>query len=157
MKKGIFLFFLTACMLNVGAQEKKAKGEGGKVNISAVVKDAFASKYSKATHVKWGIEKPGQYEVEFIVNKVKMAVLFDTNGNLLETESKINESSLPTNIKSTLSKDFKNYKVCNIDKNIVKGSVTYELDVKKGKNELELVFDSSSKLLKREIKEDNKD
>lgn len=139
-------------MLGAGAQEKKESKKAEKpVNVPTVVKNAFASKFTAVSGVEWGIEKPGQYEVEFTQNKINMAALFDAKGALLETESKIVESELPAAIKSTLAKDFVGYKITNIEKTVAKGVAKYEMDATKGKKKMELVFDASGKLLKKDV------
>jgi len=101
-----------------------------------------------------GYRKTRSYEAEFDQNETDMSALFDTKGTLLETESKITETSLPQAIKSILAKDYSTYKVKTMEKNEVKGIVKYEVVVMKGKKSTELVFDANGKQLKKEA-EDN--
>lgn len=112
-----------------------------------MVKKAFAAQYPNVVKVTWSIEKPGEYEAEFNQNKTVVSTLYDSKGALLETESKITESELPQAIKSVLTKDYSGYKIGGVEKNVVKGKVTYEVVATKAKKETELIFDSSAKLL----------
>lgn len=149
MKKTILLAALAFCMLNVNSQEKKESKKAEKqVTVPAQAKAAFAAKFPTATKVEWGIEKPGEYEAEFILNKTAVSALFDKKGTLLETESKIALADLPQPIKTMLAKDYATYKIEAIEKNEVKGLVKYEVVVEKAKKEKELIFDVSGKLLK---------
>jgi len=154
MKKTILVAALAMFMLTVNSQEKKEYKKAEKpVNVPAAVKKAFAVKFPNVTRVEWGIEKPDQYEAEFDQNKTGMSALFDSKGTLLETESKISESNLPQAVKTLLAKEYATYKVKAIEKNEVKGVVSYEVVVEKAKKSIELVFDVKGKLLKKEADE----
>jgi hypothetical protein len=156
MKKTILLAVLAVFMLTLNSQEKKETKKAEKqVNVPMAVKKAFAVKFPNAAKVEWGIEKPGQYEAEFDLNKTGMSALFDLKGTLLETESKMSETNLPQTIKSLLAKDFATYKIKSIEKNEVKGVVKYEVVVEKAKKMLELVFDANGKKLKKEAAEND--
>lgn len=151
MKKAIVSAALALIVLNGYSQEKKEVSKSHKpLNVPGVVKQAFAAQYPKAAKVKWSLEKPGEYEAEFDLNKAEMAALYDSKGALIESEKKIKESDLPQVIKSTLAKDFTGYKIAEIEKAEAKGVVSYEMEAKKGKKEYELVFDKTGKLLKQE-------
>ena len=154
MKKTILVAVLAVFMLTVNSQEKKETKKAEKpVNVPAAVKKSFEAKFPNVARVEWGIEKPGQYEVEFDQNKTGMSALFDSKGALLETEAKIAEANLPQAAKSLLAKDYATYKVKAIEKNEVKGVVKYEVVVEKAKKSIELVFDLKGKLLKKEADE----
>ena len=140
------------------AQEKKESPKPEKqVNVPELVKKEFAAKYPKATKVKWGIEKPGEYEAEFDLNKSEMSVVIDEKGNVLEVETEIKEAELPQAIKATIAKDFAGYKIGEVEKSDAKGVVSYEMEAKKDKTEFELVFNGNGKLLKKEEKKEEKD
>jgi hypothetical protein len=138
------------------AQEKKENSKENKtVNVPELVKKEFTKKYPAATKVKWSLEKAGEYEAEFDLNKKEMSVVIDEKGNLLEAETEIKEAELPQAIKNTLAKDFVGYKIDECEKAEAKGVISYEMEAKKDKVEYELVFDSNGKLLKKEEKKEN--
>lgn len=134
------------------AQEKK---ESKIVNVPELVKKEFTKKYPAATKVKWSLEKAGEYEAEFNMNKKEMSVVIDEKGHLIEIETEIKEAELPQALKATLAKDFAGYKIDECEKAEAKGVVTYEMEARKDKIEYELVFDSKGKLLKKEEKKGN--
>jgi len=158
MKKAIILAALAVFLLNVYSQEKQETSKTEKqVNVPEAVKKAFTTQYPKVEKVKWGLEKPGEYEAEFDFNKTAMSVLYNEKGILLETESEIKEAELPQAIKSTLAKDFAGYKMDEIEKTETKDMVTYEITAKKDKKEYNLVFDKNGKLLKQEEEKEDEE
>lgn len=144
MKK---LMTLAICMAFVACTyAQKAKDE-----TPAAAKAAFAAKYPTAQKVKWSVEKPGEFEVEFTLNKVESSALFDAGGKFLESEVEIKEAALPQAVKATLMRDFAGYKLDEIEKSMdAKELTTYEMEAVKGKDKLELSFDASGKLLSKE-------
>lgn len=151
MKKIVGFMLISLFSVAVIAQKNDSDKEKNekKVIVPDVVKKAFATQFPKVAKVKWGIEKPGEYEAEFDLNKTEMSVVYDEQGTLLETETEIKESDLPQALKSILAKDFNGYKIKEYEKNEAKGIVTYELEAKKDKKEFELVFDSNGKFIKQ--------
>jgi hypothetical protein len=141
-------------IIYVQAQEKSKKAE-----TPAAVISAFKARYPKAEKVNWGVEKPGQYEAEFLLNGVESSALFDSNGQFLESETEIKESELPEAIKTTIAKDFVGYKIDEVEKSIdSKGIATYEMEASRGNEKYEISFDSTGKLLEKEIvKEESKE
>lgn len=150
MKKTIILLALAVFFLNSYSQEKKETKTAKPVNVPETVKKAFATQFPTAAKVEWGIEKPGEYEAEFKENNTSKSVLFNKKGTLLETESIIPESELPQPIKAVIAKDYSAYKIGRIEKNDVKGVVTYELSAKKDKKKCVLIFNPNGKFLKQE-------
>ena len=156
MKTKLLIALLAMITTYAVAQEKKEKPE--KVNVPEVVKKGFTSRFAAASDLKWGIEKPGEYEAEFTLNKAEMSALVDEKGNILEVETEIRESELPQAVKVTLSRDFADYKIGEVEKNEQKGITSFEMEAKKGEAAYELAFDKNGKLLKKEsIKEKDND
>ena len=151
MKKLLVLFVCMALVVGVSATNQKEE------KIPAAAKSGFAAKFPTAQKVKWSVEKPGEFEAEFTLNKVETSALFDAKGNLLETETEIKENELPQAVMATLAKDFAGYKLDEIEKAIdAKGTVSYEMEAVKGKEKLEIVFDASGKLLGKEALKEEK-
>jgi len=84
--------------------------------------------------------------------------VFDSKGNLVETETEIKESELPQAVKATIDKDFIDYKLDEIEKATdAKGVTTFEMEAAKGKDKLEISFDAKGKLLSKEPLKEEKD
>lgn len=153
MKKTVLLIALVTLFISVHAQENPTNTNSEEqVTVPQSVQDAFLTKFPNALKVNWGIEKAGEYEVEFSQNKSEMSALFDEKGTLLELETEIGESELPTVIKSVLSKDYADFKIDEVEKIEANGITTFEMKAKKDQTILELVFDTTGKLLQKEEK-----
>lgn len=157
MKKTILLMAIFAFLLGSQAQVavEKCKSKT-KLVVPEIVKSAFKSAYPAVTKVKWDMEKTGEYEAEFKINKVEVSVVYDEKGNLLETETEIKFSDLPQAVKDAIAKDFAGYKIEEIEKVEKKGVISYEMEVEKGKMEYELTYDLNGKLLNKEEKKKGK-
>lgn len=120
------------------------------IDVPKAVKDKFASMYPNVKKVDW--DKEGNnYEGEFEANGIETSVVFDANGSYLQTEVEIKPSALPANIFTYVSQNYKAYKLAEAAKiTDAAGTVTYEAEVKKGKEEMDLIFDSSGNFLKKE-------
>lgn len=153
MKKLLVLLVCIVFVMGVSAMNQKDE------KIPAAAKTAFATKFPTAQKVKWGVEKPGEFEAEYTMNGVESSVLFDAKGNLLESETEIKEVDLPQSVKAAIAKDFAGYKMDEIEKAVdAKGATTFEMEAAKGKDKLEISFDSNGKLLgKKPLKKEDKD
>jgi hypothetical protein len=115
--------------------------------VPIAVKNALHQKYPDAKEVKW--EKENQYiEAEFDVKKVDVSVLFDDQGNIIETEQEIEINELPKGVVDYVKSHYKQNIKEAAKITDAKGTVTYEAEIKG----MDLIFDSNGKFLK-EIKE----
>lgn len=117
-------------------------------DVPQAVKSSFQKIYPNAKDVKW--EKEGSnYEVNFDFSKTEYSVLFDANGNLIETEVEIPVDQLPKGIFDYVATHYKGQKIKEAAKiTDSKGVVTYEAEIKG----LDLLFDSQGTFIK-EVKE----
>lgn len=142
MKKLWVLFVCMALVVGVSATNQNDE------KIPSAAKSGFAAKFPTAKKVKWGVEKPGEFEAEFTLNGVETSALFDAKGTLLEMEVEIKQSELPQAVKAAIAKDFAGYKLDEIEKATdAKGVTSFEMEAAKGKDKLEISFDASGKLL----------
>jgi hypothetical protein len=109
-------------------------------DIPQVVKEKFASSFTGATHVKWTKEK-SDFEASFRNGKKEMSVNFNEKGNIIETEIEIKVADLPAVIKNSVSKDYPGYKITEAAKIESKGIVTWEAEVTRGKDKMDVIYD----------------
>ena len=116
-------------------------------DVPASVKASFQKNYPNIKEVKW--DKEGEkFEASFDLNKIDNSVLFDAQGNLLETEVEIELNQLPKGVLEYVKANYKGKKVKEAAKiTDAKGTVTYEAEIKG----MDLLFDSNGKFIK-EIK-----
>lgn len=116
-------------------------------DVPASVKTAFQKNFPQVKAEKW--EKEGlNFEVEFELKKSEQSVLFDAQGNLLETEIEIELNQLPKGVLEYVMANYKGQSIKEAAKiTDSKGKVTYEAEIKG----IDILFDSNGKFIK-EIK-----
>ena len=101
MKTSILILSFFVCSLVVSAQKMPP----------AAVSKAFAEKFKSAEKVKWGMEDAKEWEAEFEMNGKETSASFDLSGKWLETETEIQKSELPGEIKAMLDKEYPGAKI----------------------------------------------
>lgn len=127
-----------------------------KLNESAVpapVKAKFHSLYPTVKDVNWRKQKSGNYETEFKQNSSDLGVTMDSVGNVKETEleMKVPELSKATKaIFNYIAHNYPDYKITEVDQiTYADGKPMYEVEITKGKDKFDLLFDSSFKFVKK--------
>lgn len=128
-------------------------------DVPSAVKEAFVKKYPGAK-AEW--EKEGSdYEAEFKLDKVETSAVFAANGTFKEVEQEIKISELPKSVSEYCTKNFVGYKLDEATKiTDSTGKVWYEVEMEKGKEEIDAVFDDQGNFIKRSEesgKENDKD
>jgi Putative beta-lactamase-inhibitor-like, PepSY-like len=137
MKKSMIILALYFVMTSTFAQK----------NIPVVVKDAFEKQFPGVKAIKWDKENT-DYEASFKINKINNSVLFDSQGNILETEKEISITDLPKGILDYVSKNYPTQKVKGAAQiNSAKQGLLFEIEVK-GKD---ILFDANGAFLKEVI------
>lgn len=120
--------------------------------VPKAVLATFQSTFKGIKAEKWEKEKDGNYEAEFDVNKVETSASFNADGKLLETETEIKTSELPKAVTDYIAKNYSGYKTEEAAKiTDDTGKTSYEAEVKKGKEEMDLIFDANGNFLKKII------
>ena len=86
------------------------------IKVPNEVQDAFQSQYKEVKNVKWEIEKDGNYEAEFLVNKIEMSATYTAAGKLVETEVEIAKNYLPEAVSDYVAKYYASYKISEASK-----------------------------------------
>ncbi len=135
-----------------------ACGQAGKA-VPEKVKTAFSEKFPDATKVKWDKENETEWEAEFKMNSKEYSANFNADGTWVETEYELKLKDLPLAVTSKLKSDFADYKVDEAEVTETVEGTVYEIQLKKGKEEMEVAIDASGTLVKKESKsdEDNED
>lgn len=116
---------------------------------------AFQTVHPDAQDVSW--DKEGlNYEADFQENGNYYSVVIDKDGNILETESEISISELPSGVIKYISDNYKGYTLSDASKIVDnKGSVKFEAEIKNAKSSKDLIFDQNGNLLRHENENDN--
>lgn len=134
----LIFFFTVAC--------DKEPGHLKKADVPDAVMSAFNSAHPDARDVEW--EKEGEYyEVEFEEGRVEMEIVYDIEGNVIETEIEIDVSDLPDAIVKYINDNYSDYKIDEAEKIENGEGVLYEVEIEYKRSELELMFDGNGNFL----------
>jgi hypothetical protein len=121
-------------------------------DVPVNVKNSLEKNYA-VKDVDW--DKEGaNYEASFEQKGTDISIVLDGSGSVLETEREIRKSELPSAIHDLLKKDYAAFEIEETAKIESKGEIAYEVEVEKGKETFDLIFDVNGKLLKKLSKED---
>jgi hypothetical protein len=121
--------------------------------VPKAVTESFAKNFPGSKAKEWEKEKD-IYEAEFNLNKVETSASFKTDGTLFETETEIATSALPKAVTDYVTKNYAEHKLSEASKIVdAAGTISYEAEVKKGKEEIDLIFDGNGTFIKKEVEE----
>ena len=120
------------------------------MDVPAAVFAAFEHAYPNASVEK--VEKEeGQcmtcYEIESEDGKTERNILYTAEGKVCEIKEAINTDALPSEIRTTLSKEYPKAKVEKSEKVTCDSTIQYELHLKVGRMTSELTFDAMGKVV----------
>ncbi|WP_246067774.1 PepSY-like domain-containing protein [Changchengzhania lutea] len=124
------------------------------------VKDAFTTRFPNATDVEWEKESDTEWEAEFKLDGKEHTSNFMQNGTWVETEYEVAESEVPQVVMDPLNANFEGYNIEDMELSETATGTVYEFEIEKGEDEMEVVINSSGKVVKQEVikgdgKEDN--
>jgi len=154
MKSIIITSAIIALSTSSASAQKVKETEVPKAIISS-----FQTHFKGVKVDAWDKEKNGEFEVEFKMNKVEMSANFSNDGTLMETEEEIAISTLPKSVEEYVIKNYLGSKIEEAAKiTDASGKITYEAEIEKGKEEIELIFDANGQFVKKmvEAKDDKK-
>lgn len=121
-----------------------------KIDVPPSVLKAFSEKFPTAKKIKW--EKEGDiYEADFKITKKEMSAEFSATGSWLSTETEIKISQLPKTVLQAIKTKYPGYKTEEPEQiELSNGTIQFEVEIEKGKEELEVIFDSEGNLISEE-------
>ena len=147
MKSIIITVAVIVVSMNVASAQKVKESE-----VPKAVVTSFQTHFKGAKAEGWDKEKNGEYEAEFKMNKVEMSANFSADGTLMETETEIAPSVLPKAATEYITKNYAGSKIEEAAKITDSANkVTYEAEVKHGKEEFELLFDATGNFTKKVV------
>lgn len=139
------------CIIHADAQKINSS------QVPSAVHNAFSKQFPKTKAESWESEDKN-YEASFDVKGMDWSVKYTSEGVWLEIEQEIHAADIPSAVSNTILNSFAGYKRGEMYKVTEKdGSVTFEVVLQKDKERIEVVFDSSGKVLSKEDTQDEKD
>lgn len=149
---------LTAAVIALGVNTSFAQ-KMKEADVPKAVVSGFHTNYKDAKAKEW--EKEGDmYEAEFDWKKMEMSATFAADGKLMETEHEIKVAELPKAVSDYVTKNYAGYKISEASKieDATTKKVSYEAEIQKGKEEMDLLFDADGNFISKEAQEhDDKD
>lgn len=132
---------------SAGAQEKKIPEK----EVPPAVLAAFQKAYPEATMKAFAREnEDGRtfYEIESIDGGRARDVLYLADGGVVEIEESVSEAELPASVKATLEKRHPQRQMVKVEKTNRGSTITYEVNLRKGKDKYELVIEPGGRVVK---------
>jgi uncharacterized membrane protein YkoI len=143
------LAIILSLMILFAGCGQKQKDDG----IPKNVKEKFSADYPNVTDAEW--ETEGEYfEAEAMVDGKMTSIIYDAEGNVIETEVEIAIEDLPEAAMTYLQHNFPGTKIMELEKgnHFEKGDF-YEVEILQGNMELEIYFDKDGNFIET-IKEE---
>ena len=125
--------------------------------VPQAVKAAFLKQFPKAEHAKWEMEDKKDYEVNFKQAGVEWSAKYDASAKWMETEHSVKVDALPEAVRKALTANYGTHKVEAAEVAETPEGTVYEVDLEKGKEELEVVFSADGKVIKSKVEEEDKE
>ncbi len=152
MNKKIITTIALSLVISFASAQKVKEAE-----VPAAVKEAFAKKYPKAKVEKWEKED-GNYEAEFDWNKDEASAIFDPAGTFKAYEAEIKTKALPAGVVEYCAKNFAGWNIAEATRiTDAGGAITYECEIKKGKEDFDALFDDKGNFLKKSVEAKDED
>jgi len=119
--------------------------------VPAPVQAAFAKAFPNAMDVDWDL-KGTQYKVEFETGLLftDHEAWYDASGKLLRHEEEISVSDLPAAVASAVQAEFPGYRIDDMERITVDGTVSYVVELKlKGQPEWKVAYSAEGKQLQK--------
>lgn len=151
MKTTILLIIVSALLFSCNGPTKEKQENQDQTNPAEA---NFKSQYPDAKDVEW--EQEGEYtEAEFEQDGLEISILYDKDGNVIETETEIDASQLPPSVSNYLTENYAGSEIEEAEKiespkgNFFEVEIEYEND-----EEVELLFDASGNFVEVVIEKD---
>lgn len=107
--------------------------------VPPTVQSALAAKYPGVVPV-WEAQRYG-YEAAFTKNGIEYEAEFSPNGQWLETEYEVTKTQFPAILLQKIRQKYPDYNITKCEIELTPKGTFYEVEVEKGKTEIELYFD----------------
>lgn len=141
MKKLFLLLTLLGAVTISAAQDLHKR------QVPSVVLNQFEKQFPKAKEVEW--KKSGElYKVEFETNwSDDHDVWYNAEGKMVKHKEELSSRNLPKSIQEYLSKEYKYYKIDDVERITENDEVIYKVEVERRDREIKLLFHEDGSLI----------
>lgn len=117
--------------------------------VPSVILNKFKSEFPKAKDIEWET-KADLYNVEFEIGRsADHEIWYDKSGNQVKHKEDISKNQLPKAVTNTLQKDFKGYRIDDVEKFTTGSTVSYKMELNSMTKDWDIEIDSNGKILKQ--------
>ena len=164
MKKIAVSLLLVSLLAIPSMAQKSEKGDEEQTikrkDVPKAILAAFVKSYPKAKvkgYSKETEEGKTVYEIESKEGTAARDVLYAADGTVISIEESLSYSELPDAVRNTITKEYPKAKASKCEK-IIKGSITeFEVLLKSGKENVEVVIDSAGNVAEKEQKQEEEE
>lgn len=148
-EKIIFIVALQVCFAaQVFGQEVKQK------EVPSIILNGFKQLFPKAEDIEWKL-KNGTYYVDFETKFSKtQKAWFSKTGKMVRHIQSVFQSDLPQKVSATLKKEYEKYRIDKIKKVFSDSKITYLIELRRKKEEINLVMSEDGFILNKKIEMD---
>lgn len=117
-----------------------------------IVQQTMLAKYPGAKKIKWQQEGESNWEAEFKWDGIKYEVVYDQDGNRLETERELMDDEIPERFRKALANEYPDHKIVEAEWLETLEGIFYEFELKGADGEVEVMMDSNCKILTEDEK-----
>lgn len=122
------------------------KAQGSLASIPTPVMQSFTALYPNVKEVDWDYNEPN-YEARFKVRNKGMLLMFDQSGSVSEIKNEIQVVDLPGTVRTYVENNYRGWHVAKALHVVVNDEPFHETYLRKGEEEVTLVFDRNASLL----------
>jgi hypothetical protein len=120
------------------------------LNVPGKVKESFKKLYPTVSQVNWSKEGNEEFEASFTSDGKDISLVFENDGELIETETAIKLSELPSGVINFVEKNYTEYSITEAAKIVnSEGVMTFEAEVSKDNVRKDLLFTESGKYIEK--------
>ncbi|MEJ1241691.1 hypothetical protein WBG78_26320 [Chryseolinea sp. T2] len=133
---GIALLVLTTTLV---------KAQGALASIPTPVMQSFTALYPNVKDVAWNYNEPN-YEARFKLRNKGMMLMFDESGSVSEMKNEVPAVELPGTVRDFVETNYRGWEMVKCLYVVVNTDPFHETYLKKGNEEVTLVFDRNGSL-----------
>ncbi|RFS22724.1 hypothetical protein DVR12_13095 [Chitinophaga silvatica] len=140
-----YLYILIICICCAFTSFSQSRGS----DVPSLVMKGYKTNFPEATKTQW--ERKGHiYQAEFEVSKIEYKAHFDETGRLIVFKKAIPVSDLPSPVLRTIRKQYKGFKIGNVEKIQRDGKYLYQVELDGNPNDEKLIFTPDGKIASQE-------
>jgi len=151
MKKRIIFFILSILVISIS--NNSFAGKIAKSVVPKAIITSFEKEYPKAKKVHYVKENEGGksiFQIDFIMDNKELEALYNLDGTMIQLEEELKTKDIPADLLKAIKEEYPKSKVLEASKIYKNGKFSgYSVEIKTGGNSIEIEFDSSNKIIKK--------